>query len=73
LLAQDPPQPFDVRLVELAVAGRCALGVEQTLALEEPDLRDRDVRELLLEERENFADREVGAWPAVRRRSATDP
>src|SRR5207249_1831711 len=46
LLAQDPAEPLDIHLVELAVAGRRALGVEQALALEEPDLRDGDVGEL---------------------------
>ena len=61
LLAQDPAQPIDVGLVELAVAGRGALRVEQPLALEEPDLRDGDVGELPLEQREDLADRQVGA------------
>ena len=51
LLAQDPAQPLDVGLVELAVARRRALGVEQALALEEADLGDGDVGELVLEER----------------------
>ncbi len=58
---QDPPQPLDVVVVELPVARRRALGVEQALALEEADLRDRDVGELVLEQGEHLADREVRA------------
>ena len=46
LLGEDPAQPGDVVVVELPVARRRALGVEQPLALEEADLRDRDVGEL---------------------------
>ena len=45
--------------VELPVARRRALGVDEALALEEPDLRDRDVRELVAQRREDLADREV--------------
>ena len=48
LLGEDPPQTFDVLVVELAVAGRRAFGNEQTLALEESDLGDRDVGVLVL-------------------------
>ena len=59
LLTQDPPQPLDVGAVELPVAGAGALGGDQTLALEEPDLRDRDVREVLLHQRQDLADRQV--------------
>ena len=66
LLAQDPAQPLDVGLVELAVARRRALGVEQALALEEPDLGDRDVGELVLEQGEDLADRQVGSRSARR-------
>ena len=47
LLPQDPAQALDVGFVELAVARRRALGIEQTLALEEADLRDGDVGELV--------------------------
>src|SRR5581483_9649287 len=61
LLLEDPTQAFDVGLVELPVARRRALGVEQPLALEEADLRDGDVRELLLQEREDLTDRQMGA------------
>ena len=43
LLVQDPAQPGDVGVVELAVPRRRALRVDEALALEEPDLRDRDV------------------------------
>ena len=59
LLGEDPPQPLDVGVVELPVARRRALGVEQPLALEEADLRDRDVGELVLQQVEHLADREV--------------
>src|SRR5437870_543598 len=59
LLAQDPAQAGHVVLVELAVARRGALRVEEPLALEEADLRDRDVGELLLQERQHLADRQV--------------
>ena len=39
-------QPGDVVAAELAVARRRALGLDQPLRLEEPDLRDGDVREV---------------------------
>jgi hypothetical protein len=61
LLAEDPPEPLDVGVVELAVARRGALGTDQPLALEEADLRDRDVGELDDEQVEDFADRQVRA------------
>ena len=64
LLGEDPPQPGDVVVVELAVARRRALRVEQALALQEPDLRDRDVREVVVEEGEDLPDRQVGAEAA---------
>src|SRR5207302_5488271 len=59
LLAQDPPQAGHVAVVELAVAGRRPLRVEEALALEEADLGDRDVGELVLEEGQDLTDREV--------------
>ena len=59
LLVQDPAQPGDVGVVELPVARRRPLGVDEALALEEPDLRDRDVGELVAQRREHLADREV--------------
>ncbi len=59
LLAQHPSQPFDVVLVELAVPRRGALGVDETLALEEADLRDGDVGELLAQQGEDVPDRQV--------------
>src|SRR5690606_33552354 len=74
LLDEDPAEADHVSLVELAVAGRRALGLEQALALEEADLRDRDVGELGLQLGEHFADGAVGLlahgraqrppWPA---------
>ena len=59
LLVQDPAQPLDVGGVELPVARRRALGVDEALALEEADLRDRDVGELVAQLVEHLADREV--------------
>jgi hypothetical protein len=61
LVAEDPAQALDVGLVELPVPGWGPLRVEQPLALEEPDLRDRDVREVVLEQAQDLADRQVGA------------
>ena len=61
LLGQDPAEAGEVVLVELPVAGGRALGVEQALALEEADLRDRDVGELVLQQGEHLADRQVRA------------
>ncbi len=60
LLAQHPAQPFDVVLVELAVTRRGALGVDQSLALQEADLGDGHVGELLAQQGQDVADREVG-------------
>src|SRR4029079_18194018 len=57
LLTQDPAQAFHVGVVELPIAGRGALWIEQALALEESDLGDGDVGELVLEEREHFPNR----------------
>ena len=65
LLAQHPAQPLDVMVVELAVARRRALGVDQALALEESDLRDGDVGELLAQQREDVADRQVASGPLM--------
>ena len=70
LLAQDPAQALHVVIEELAVPRRRTLGIDQTLALEEPDLRDGDVRELLPEEGQHVADGEIGtaghSLPATR-------
>jgi hypothetical protein len=60
LLAQDPAQAVNVRLVELAITRRGALGVDQALALEEADLGDGHVGELFLQERQNLPYREMG-------------
>ena len=59
LLDEDPPESIDVGLVELPVARRGPLRVDQALALQEADLGDGDVGELLLQEREDLADRQV--------------
>ena len=61
LLAQDPAEALDVVLEELAVARWGALGIDQPLALEEPDLRDGDVGELLPQEGQHVPDGEIGA------------
>ena len=66
---QDPPQPLDVGLVELAVARRGPLGIDQALALEEADLGDGDVGELVLEQRQHLADRQVGSVSVGSRRA----
>jgi hypothetical protein len=63
LLAQDPAKAFHVGLIELAVAGRRALGDKQASALEEADLRDGDVREFLAEQGKDIANCKVGALP----------
>jgi len=49
LLVEDPAEPFEVGPVEAPVPGRRPFGVDETLALEEPDLRHRHVGELVLE------------------------
>ena len=59
LLAQDEAQALDVGRRELAVARRRALGIDEPLALEEADLRDRDVGELRAQLIEHVADRDV--------------
>ena len=63
LLVQDPPEPGEVVRIELAVPRRRAFRVDQPLALEEPDLRDRDVGELVAQLGEHLADREVLGLP----------
>jgi hypothetical protein len=59
LLPENPPEPLDVMSVELPVSGRGALGIDQTLALEEPDLGDGHIRELFAEQRQDLADGEM--------------
>ena len=59
LLVQDPAQPVDVGAVELPVPRRRPLRVDEPLALEEADLRDRDVGELVAQRRQHLTDREV--------------
>ena len=61
LLAQDPAQTFDVLLVELPVARRRALGIDQTLTLEETDLGNGDVGEFLTQQGQDVADGQIGA------------
>src|SRR5919199_3098557 len=58
LEAQDRLQPLDVLLAEEPVAALRAPQREEALVLEVADLRDRDVRELVLEPRADGADRE---------------
>ena len=60
LLTEHPAQALDVLLVELAVPRGGAFGVDETLALEEADLRDGDVGELLTQQGEDVADGEIG-------------
>ncbi len=61
LLEKHPAQSIDVLLVELAVARRRALGVDQSLAFQEADLRDGDVGELLAQQGQDVTDRQIRA------------
>ena len=61
LLVQDPPQAREVLVVELPVSRGGALGIDETLALEEADLRDGDVGKLVAQLGQDLADREVRA------------
>ena len=63
LLSQDPAKALDVGLVELTVTRWRPLRDEQAPALEETDLRDRDVREFFAEQGEHVANSEIGAFP----------
>jgi hypothetical protein len=60
LLAEHPFQALDIVVVELPVTRWCALRIDESLAFEEPDLRNGDVRELLTQKRQDVTDREVG-------------
>ena len=60
LFAKDDAQQIDVVVVELSVPAGGSLGVDQALALEESDLRDRDVGKLFEQQSEHFADGQVG-------------
>ena len=66
-------QPLDVAVVELAVARRRPLGLDQALALEEADLGDRDVGELLEQQAEHLADRQVRPLVHAGRHGAATP
>jgi hypothetical protein len=68
LRGQHEPQPFDVVVVELAIARRSSLRFHQAFRLEEPDLRDRDVGKLGPQPREHLTD---GKTVGPRRRRAT--
>ena len=57
LQPQDRDQALDVRLGEEPVAAPRAARVQQALILEVPDLRDRDVRELVAQALADRADR----------------
>ena len=59
LLAKDESKAIDFCLAELPVTRRRALRLDQSLALKEANLGNRDVGELLKQESEHFADREV--------------
>src|SRR5439155_20156907 len=59
LQTEDEPESLDVVVTELSVPRLRALRLDQSLALEEADLRDGDVREQVLEHVEHFPDREV--------------
>ncbi len=60
---QDRDQPFDIRLGEEPVAAPCPAGMEKSLILEVPDLRNRDVGKLVAQALAHGADRvEVCGW-----------
>jgi hypothetical protein len=61
LLAQDVAKSFDVFVEELPVARRRSLGTDKPLALEEPDLRNRDVGELAPQQGQDVTDRSIAA------------
>ncbi len=58
---QGVAQPLDVGVGELAVAGRRPLRRDDPLLLQEPDLGDRDRREVLVQQLEDLADVHPGA------------
>src|SRR5262249_957589 len=70
LLEEDPTQPVEVRRLELAVARRGPLGVDEPLALEEADLGDGDVGELPLEPAQHLPHPEMTRRVERRRRRA---
>jgi len=57
---EHQPQPLDVGRGVLAVPGRRTEGFDQTLGLEEPQLRDGHVGELGAEQVEHFPDAQHG-------------
>jgi len=70
LLAQDPAQTLDVGFEEFPIARRGTLRVHQALALEESDLRNRDVGEFLAQQRQHVPDGQIRtrrhSFPATR-------
>ncbi len=60
LLAEHPLKALHVVVVELPVARRGALGIDESLTFQESDLRNGDVRELLAQQRQYVAYRQVG-------------
>jgi hypothetical protein len=56
LLSQNPAQPLHIMVVELAVAGRRPLRIDQALALQEADFGNGDVRKLLAKQGQHLAD-----------------
>jgi hypothetical protein len=70
LLAEHPFQALDVVVVELPVPRRCAFRIDESLAFQESDLRDRDVRKLLAQQRQDVTDRQV--CPPGRHFDSTD-
>ena len=73
LLPQHEPQAFDVGRIELAVSRRRAFGFDEALALEEPDLGDRDVGEFVAQLIEDVTDRHVRNASPLRYASAVCP
>ena len=70
LLAKDIAQPGDVIRRELAIAGRRALRTDQPLGLQEPDLADRDIREVCTELAQHLTDGQRRPRPGRRSRGA---
>src|SRR5207245_2043963 len=66
LLAQDPAQALDITRVELPVPRWCPFGIDEPLALEEPDLRDGDLGKLLAQLAPHVTDRRVRPGHHVR-------
>ena len=73
LFVQDRAEQVDVVIVELAITRRGALGFDEALTFEEPNLGDRDIGKVFEQQPEHLSDRQVlmvshGATALARRR-----